>query len=68
MLRALRYIARNPVAAGLCKEPADWQWSSYRGTAGYDEGFPFVDPSTHRAYFGAEAPRSIELLRAFVEE
>ena len=68
MLRVLRYIAMNPVAAGLCPEPADWYWSSYRGAAGYDQGFPFVDPSTHRAYFGAEAAHSTELLRAFVEE
>ena len=68
LLTALCYIFMNPVAAGLCREPADWYWSSYRGTAGYDEGFPFVDPSTHRAYFGPQAARSIELLRAFVEE
>jgi REP element-mobilizing transposase RayT len=27
------YIAKNPVAAGLCKEPADWPWSSFRGIA-----------------------------------
>ena len=24
----LNYIERNPVAAGLCKEPQDWPWSS----------------------------------------
>src|SRR5258708_7497735 len=26
----LRYIHRNPVKAGLCKRPEDWQWSSFR--------------------------------------
>ncbi|MCC7309502.1 MAG: transposase [Acidobacteria bacterium] len=26
--KALRYIERNPVKAGLCKEPADWEFSS----------------------------------------
>ena len=25
----LRYIALNPVEAGMCKSPADWTWSSY---------------------------------------
>jgi REP-associated tyrosine transposase len=25
----LRYVLRNPVNAGLCREPADWLWSSY---------------------------------------
>lgn len=27
----LRYVAFNPVRAGLCKHPADWPWSSFRG-------------------------------------
>jgi hypothetical protein len=26
----LRYIHRNPVKAGLCKQPEDWRWSSFR--------------------------------------
>jgi putative transposase len=25
----LRYIHRNPVKAGLCERPEDWQWSSF---------------------------------------
>jgi putative transposase len=27
----LRYVALNPVRAGLCKHPSDWPWSSFRG-------------------------------------
>ena len=27
---AVRYIERNPVKAGLCREPHDWPWSSAR--------------------------------------
>lgn len=38
-----RYIANNPVEAGLCELPQDWYWSSYPGSAGYDRAFPFVD-------------------------
>lgn len=26
--RAAAYVEFNPVAAGLCREPADWPWSS----------------------------------------
>jgi putative transposase len=26
----LAYVAVNPVAAGLCADPADWPWSSHR--------------------------------------
>jgi REP element-mobilizing transposase RayT len=31
---AIAYIARNPVAAGLCPTPADWPWSSHRAVIG----------------------------------
>src|SRR5947209_11387685 len=29
-----RYVMRNPVKAGLCKEPREWQWSTYAATIG----------------------------------
>ena len=29
-LEKLRYIHRNPVKRGLCAEPEDWEWSSFR--------------------------------------
>jgi putative transposase len=67
MLQLLRYIARNPVNGGLAPTPADWRWSSYRGCVGLDAGFPFVDSSLLREYFGHDEPRAIELIRQFVE-
>ncbi len=66
MLAVLRYIARNPVEAGLAAEPEEWLWSSYRGCAGIDAGFAFVDSRSLRRYFGRDEARSCELLRAFV--
>jgi hypothetical protein len=33
--RAFRYVALDPVRAGLVERPDDWVWSSYAGTAGY---------------------------------
>lgn len=39
------YIANNPVEAGLCASPAEWEWSSYAGTIGLAELASFVDPS-----------------------
>ena len=68
MLRAFRYIVRNPVRAGLCKSPADWMWSSYRGNAGLDGGFAFVDDGPIRAYFGGDNGKALRLLRDFVED
>jgi hypothetical protein len=34
----LRYIHRNPVNAGLCERPEDWEWSSFRRYATGCEG------------------------------
>lgn len=34
-LGLVRYIAWNPVRAGLCNDVQEWEWSSYRGTAGF---------------------------------
>lgn len=30
LLATVRYVERNPVVAGLCRNPADWSWSSAR--------------------------------------
>ena len=32
----LRYIPRNPVAAGLCEHPSDWPFGTYRALAGLE--------------------------------
>jgi putative transposase len=34
LLESIRYIALNPVRAGLTPRPERWRWSSYGGTAG----------------------------------
>jgi putative transposase len=67
MIELLRYIARNPVEAGLCEKPSDWYWSSYRGCIELDDGFPFVDSTLLRSYFGENRARATELIREFVE-
>ena len=68
MLELLRYIARNPVRAGMCKRPEDWYWSSYRGCIDPAKSvFPFVDSSPLIAYFGSSPERARKRLRAFVE-
>jgi REP element-mobilizing transposase RayT len=38
-VEVLRYIAFNPVRAGLCEHPSDWPWSSFHGAHGlrFDE-------------------------------
>ncbi len=34
----LRYLHRNPVKRGLCENPEDWPWSSFRHYAAGEEG------------------------------
>lgn len=67
LLAAFRYVVRNPVVAGLCASPADWLWSSYRGTAGLDGRFAFVDDAPIRAYFSRDTEKASRLLRDFSE-
>jgi putative transposase len=65
--RLFRYIALNPVKAGLAVRPQDWPWSSYAGTAGYATPFAFVTDAPIRELFG-RGEEGRELLRVFVEE
>jgi putative transposase len=38
LVEKLRYIHRNPVKAGLCERPEEWEWSSFRHYATGCEG------------------------------
>jgi REP-associated tyrosine transposase len=63
LLNEFKYIALNPVEAGLCKAPQEWRWSSYAGTVGLEREFGFIDSSL---IFGSIDGGEIGL-RAFVE-
>ena len=63
----VRYIARNPVRAGLCEAPQEWAWGSYRGSAGYDEQFAFVDDRLIVGALGGDRVHGVAYLRALVE-
>jgi putative transposase len=67
LLRCVRYIALNPVEAGMCTHPADWRWSSYRGTAGYGEPFPFVTDELVLGTLHEDRAKAQRLLRILVE-
>ena len=58
-LEVSRYVPLNPVRAGICREPEDWPWSSYRGTLGLCRTPPFLSSMPIIAWFGSrEAYRS----------
>lgn len=64
LMTVFRYVARNPVEAGLCALPEDWPWSSCRAALGLPGGrFSFADPSLVLDLFDGSAER----LRVFVE-
>lgn len=44
-LACLRYIARNPVDAGLCNRAEDWPWSAHRALAGLEPPPRYLDPT-----------------------
>lgn len=49
LLAALRYVALNPVRAGLVERAVDWRWSSARAhVAGLDDGVVRVEPALER--------------------
>ncbi len=68
MLAALRYIALNPVRAGLCKRPADWRWSSYPAAIGWAAPALTLDLEAVRALFSADPAAARTRLQAFVED
>jgi putative transposase len=52
LLATCRYIAYNPVEAGLANDPFSWPWSSAAATAGLTEPAIPLDPGPLRAAFG----------------
>jgi hypothetical protein len=65
----LRYLHRNPVKAGLCERPEDWEWSSNNSNLYYatNEGFGvsgvwFVQYSSSRSAL-AERERRLPAFR-----
>ncbi len=63
----IRYVARNPIEAGLCAEPADWQWSSYPGLVGDWIRFSFIARNEVLGLFGADPMVAAARLRSFVD-
>ena len=63
-----KYIARNPVEAGLSRTCEDWPRSSYAAAVGLAEPHSFVDPMRVLASFDRVRELAASRLRAFVKE
>ncbi len=66
LLLVHRYIALNPVVAGLVRRPEDWPWGSYGATIGRRQAPSFLSVREPFAHFDLTV-RPREQFRAFVE-
>ena len=67
LLSVLRYVARNPVAAGLCETPREWRWSSYRGLVGLESALRLLDLDGVLDLFGQRRTAARAQFARFVE-
>jgi hypothetical protein len=68
LLELYRYIALNPVRAGLCSRPEAWTWSSHSAVVGLAAPPDFLSTEWALLYFGSDRIRARERLRAFVDD
>jgi REP element-mobilizing transposase RayT len=68
LLETARYVVLNPVRAGICSDPADWRWSSYRACVGLDFAPSFLAASEHLRLFGEKPAAARRAYRRFVAD
>jgi putative transposase len=68
LLELMRYVALNPVRAGMCMSPADWQWSSYGAVIGQRPAPCFLAVDRALRHFGRERRAAQKAFDAFVQE
>ena len=64
----IRYIALNPVKDGFCSHPAEWQWSSYRPTAGLAGKPAFLTTERILDLFSDDVSEARERYIAYITE
>lgn len=68
LLGAVRYIARNPVEAGICRAPEDWPWNSYAVLVHGMRRPSFLHPGRVLRMFGPDRDAALLRMQAFVEQ
>jgi putative transposase len=62
----IRYVVLNPVRAGLAALPEDYQWSSYRSSAGLDSAEEWLDTGSLLGMFDGDKVLAQQLYQEFV--
>jgi putative transposase len=65
-LECHRYIALNPVRAGLVRDPLAWPWGSLPALLGRTEPADFLDPQSVYDEFGPRVAGARRRLRTFI--
>ncbi len=65
LLEVCRYVVLNPVRAGIVQTPEEWQWSSYRATAGIKEVHPCLTRDWVLGQFGNRRKQAERRYREF---
>ena len=66
LLELNRYLALNPVRAGLCVAPALWPWSGYSEIVSFCAA-PLVSSKRVLSLFGGDVEQALRAFRNFVE-
>ena len=66
LLTLSRYVALNPVAAGMLERPEDYRWSSYRARAGHERAPDWLTTGPIDSLLGQELSQAREEYRKFV--
>ncbi|MEK6804980.1 MAG: transposase [Nitrospirota bacterium] len=68
LLELCRYVVLNPVRAGMVTDAGDWEWSSYRATAGVQETPTWLDVPMVLSLFDISVATARAAYRHFVAE
>jgi REP element-mobilizing transposase RayT len=68
LLELSRYLALNPVEAGLCRRPGAWAWSSYPAVAGFTRPRSFLAVDRVLGLFGRDPATARARFQAFVND
>jgi REP element-mobilizing transposase RayT len=68
LLEVFRYIALNPVRAGLCGDPASWPWSSYAAVTGHAAAPSLLALDWVLGLFGGNAASARRRFAEFVRD
>jgi putative transposase len=66
LLHLVRYLALNPVRAGLCRDPADWRWGSFRYLTAERPTPPYLAVERVIGLFGQDVARARQRISEFV--